>query len=222
MKLAASWSGGKDSVLACYRTMKSNHEVGHLLNFISREYRRCCFHGIEAALMSAQTACIGIPLVQKEMSDDMKKYEDEFKESARELKLKGVEGIVFGDIYLDEHKEWVDRVCADIGLKAVEPLWNVDTKTIMEEFLDEGFKAIIVSCKKELGREFIGRELDARVIDELAKRGSCICGENGEYHTLVIDGPLFQKRINITKYATILREGFWPHWFLDIQDYELI
>ncbi len=222
MKLASSWSGGKDSVLACYRTMKNNHHITHLLNFISKEYNRCCFHGIEAEIMSAQARCIGLSLVQKAMSDDMKKYEEEFKEAGSALKAEGIDGIVFGDIYLDEHKEWVDRVCGDIGLQAVEPLWNGGTATIMEEFLNEGFRAIIVSCKEELGGDLIGRELDFDLVAELSKRGSCICGENGEYHTLVVDGPMFRRRINITKSDAILRQGFWPHWFLDIQGYELI
>jgi diphthine-ammonia ligase len=222
MKLAASWSGGKDSVLACYRAMKCGHEIGYLLNFISRDYKRCCFHGIEAGLMSAQARCVGIPVVQKEMSDDMKHYEMEFKEAAAGLKGAGMDGIVFGDIYLDEHKQWVERVCGDIGIGAMETLWSENTETIIKEFLNEGFIAVIVSCKEELGRDLVGRVLDADIVAELKKRGSCVCGENGEYHTLVVDGPMFQKRINITRSMPVLRRGFWPHWFLDIKEYEII
>jgi diphthine-ammonia ligase len=222
MKLAASWSGGKDSVYACYRATKCNHEVEYLLNFISKAYQRCCFHGIEAGLMSAQARCVGIPMVQKEMSDDMEQYEIEFKEAANGLKAKGIAGMVFGDIYLDEHKQWVERVCGDIGMNAVEPLWKESTDKIVDEFIREGFTAVIVSCKKELGGDLIGRELDAGVMAELKKRGSCVCGENGEYHTFVVDGPMFNKRVNITKSAPLLRERFWPHWFLDIKEYEII
>jgi diphthine-ammonia ligase len=219
MKLACSWSGGKDSALACYRAMKSGHEIRFLLNFISREHQRCCFHGVEAGLMAAQARCVGVPLVQKETSDDMSAYEREFREAADGLRQLGIEGIVFGDIYLDEHKEWVERVCGDIGLQAVEPLWNIDTGVIMEEFLNEGFKAVIISCKEELGKDIVGRVLDPGLAAELAKRGSCVCGENGEYHTLVVDGPIFHEVISIRESRPVLKQGFWSHWFLDIREY---
>jgi uncharacterized protein (TIGR00290 family) len=221
MKIISSWSGGKDGAFACYRAMKSGNEVRYLLNFISQEYKRCCFHGTEARLLMDQARCAGIPMFQKEMSKDMEEYERGFKEAVLDLKPDGIEGMVFGDIYLDEHKEWVERVCSDIGVSALEPLWNMEPRRVIEEFLDEGFRAVVVSCKEELGMDFLGRELDGRVISELEKRGMCPCGENGEYHTLVTDGPIFKKKIIVRESEALLREGFWRSWFLDIKKYEV-
>jgi diphthine-ammonia ligase len=219
MKLAVSWSGGKDSALACHRMMKSGHEIGFLLNFISGEHRRSCSHGLDAGLMAAQARCVGIPFVQKETSGDMSAYEGEFKEAATALKQSGVEGIVFGDIYLDEHRVWFERVCGEIGLQAVEPLWNIDTGALMQELLNEGFKAVIVSCKEELGDDIVGRVLDPGLAAELVRRGSCVCGEKGEYHTLVVDGPIFHKRISIKDSMPELKRDFGRRWSLDIREY---
>lgn len=220
MNIVSSWSGGKDSCLASYKAIKSGHRVSYLLSFISSRYKRGCFHGIEAGLMNLQAERIGIPLIQKEVSDDMEKYEAEFKEGVSEIKQKGIEGMVFGDIYLDEHKDWVDRVCKDLGIAAIEPLWGLSPLQIVEEFIDLGFKAIVVSCKADLfGKDFIGKYLDEDLIRELQKRNICPCGENGEFHTLVIDGPLFKRSIEILESEPVLRESFWKHWFLDIKRY---
>ncbi|MDD4979938.1 MAG: diphthine--ammonia ligase [Candidatus Omnitrophica bacterium] len=219
----SSWSGGKDSCLACYKAIQEGYQVKYLLNFISRESKRGCFHGIENKLMQAQTEAIGIPLIQKEVSPDMKKYEEEFKAAVREFKFKGVKAMVFGDIYLEEHENWVKRVCKDLDISAVEPLWNLPPEEIIKDFIKLGFKAIIVSCKADImGKEFLGRPIDTDLISELKTRNICPCGENGEFHTLVIDGPIFKKRIQILKAEPIIKEGFWKHWFLDIKKYKTI
>ena len=171
MATIASWSGGKDSCLACYKAIKSGHDIRYLLNFVSRKHNRCCFHGIEAGLLKRQVESIGIPLIQKAVSDDMKKYEDEFKMAVSEIKAEGIQAMVFGDIYLDEHKDWVDRVCNDLGISPIEPLWNVPAVNVVEEFIGLGFKAIIVSCKADLlGKEFVGRYIDKELIEEFKKR----------------------------------------------------
>ncbi len=220
MILASSWSGGKDSCLAAYKAIRNGDEVKFLLNFTSSQYKRCCFHGIEAGLLSLQAELIGIPLIQKEMSDDMENYEMEFKTAASDLKTKGIEGMVFGDVYLDEHKDWVERVCKDLEIATVEPLWKVPPQKLLEEFIELGFKAIVVSCKADLfGKDFVGRYLDGELLQELEMRKICPCGENGEFHTLVIDGPMFKREIEIVESEPVLREGFWRHWFLDIRRY---
>ncbi len=220
LAVISSWSGGKDSCLACYRALKQGYSVKYLLNFISKEYKRCCFHGIEAELLALQTRLIGIPLVQKEVSPDMKEYEKEFKQAVGGLKAKGIEAMVFGDVYLEEHKSWVERVSKDLEIQPIQPLWGIAPDEIVEDFIQLGFKAIVVSCKaKNLGREFIGRLVDRDFLKELKKRQICPCGENGEFHTFVIDGPIFRKRIEIIKSRPILKKGFWKHWFLDIQEY---
>lgn len=218
--IISSWSGGKDSCLACYKAIESGYQVGHLLNFISRESKRCCFHGIEAKLLKLQTELVGIPLLQKEVTADMKEYEKEFKQAVSELKARGAEKMVFGDIYLNEQKNWVERVCKELEIQPIEPLWSMAPEKIVEEFIDLGFKAIVVSAQsKFFDKEFMGRVVDKSLLAELKERGVCPCGENGEFHTFVVDGPIFKKRIEITKAEPVLKKGFWEHWFLDIQEY---
>ncbi|MFA5361849.1 MAG: diphthine--ammonia ligase [Candidatus Omnitrophota bacterium] len=217
---AVSWSGGKDSCLALHKALGCGYKVKCLLNFVSRGTKRGCFHGIETRLMQAQARAIGIPLVQKEVSPDMNAYEQEFKSAVSELKEQGIKGMVFGDIYLDEHKQWVERVCFEIGIIPLEPLWNLPAEDVLREFIDLGYKAVVVSAKEDIPlNEFVGKVLDKDILNELKRRNICPCGENGEFHTFVVDGPLFQKRIKIRESEPVLKEGFWKHWFLDIKQF---
>jgi len=221
MDVVSSWSGGKDSCLACYKAIQSGHRVRYLLNFISSEYKRCCFHGMEADLLNLQAERIGIPLMQREVSPDMEQYEKEFKAAVSEVKTRGIQGMVFGDVYLDEHRDWVERVCKDLEIVSIEPLWNHSPLDVVEEFIDLGFKAMVVSCKADLlGKDFIGKYIDKDLVQELRMKNICPCGENGEFHTFVIDGPMFKRGIEILKSEPLLREGFWTHWFLDIEGYQ--
>lgn len=219
-KTIASWSGGKDACLACYRVMSAGTDINVLMNMTSRGTGRCCFHGIQDDLMKMQSDLIGIPMVRHAVADDMKEYEAEFKAAVNGIG--GVTAMVFGDIYLDEHKDWVERVCGDIGVRAFEPLWNQDPDKLVREFIDAGFKAVIVSCHAgKMGRQYAGRVLDHDLIDELEGLGVCPCGENGEFHTLVVDGPVFSGSIEIEKAEVVLKQGFWDHWFLDISEYRV-
>jgi len=216
----ASWSGGKDSCLACYRAISEGYQVKYLLNFVSREFKRCCFHGIEAKLLQLQAELIGIPLIQKEVTADMQEYEKEFKGAVTELKAQGIRKMVFGDIYLLDHMNWVERVCKDIDIEPIEPLWNISPVKIIEEFINLGFKAIVVSCQADkFGKDFVGRQVDKELLDELKERNICPCGENGEFHTLVLNGPIFKRRIEILESEPVFKEGFWKYWFLDIKKY---
>lgn len=220
LEAISSWSGGKDSCLAAYRAMEKGYKIKYLLNFISRESKRGCFHGLDGKLLSFQAERIGIPLVQSEVSPDMQKYEEEFKAAVTALKTDKINSMVFGDIYLLEHESWIERVCSDLKINAVEPLWNEPVEKLVEEFIDLGFKAIIVSCKADImGKEYIGRQVDKKLINELKQKGICPCGEKGEFHTLVIDGPIFKKPIKILEAQPIIKESFWKHWFLDIKKY---
>jgi len=220
LAVICSWSGGKDSCLACYKAIQQGYQVKYLLNFISKEFKRGCFHGIEAKLLKLQAELIGIPLVQKEVMADMQKYEEEFKAVVSELKSRGIKGMVFGDIYLDEHKVWVERVCADLGITSIEPLWNESPSNLIEEFVDLGFRAIVVSAQADkFDKDFVGRQVNRELLAELKSRNICPCGENGEFHTLVVDGPIFKKSIKILESEPVLKQGFWKHWFLDIKRY---
>ena len=220
LAVISSWSGGKDSCLACYKAIQQGYRVDYLLNFISREHKRCCFHGIDAALVKLQAELIGIPLVQKEVTADMQKYEEEFKEAVVALKEEGINKMVFGDIFLLDRINWVQRVCKEIDITPIVPLWNTKPEHIIEEFIDCGFKALVVSCQADkFSDDFIGRSIEKDMIMELNAKNICPCGENGEFHTLVIDGPLFKRGIKILESEVVLKEGFWKYRFLDIKKY---
>jgi len=217
MSYITSWSGGKDSCLAYYKAMLSGYGISFLVNFISKEYKRVSFHGSEAKLIQLQSEAMGIGLLQKETTEDG--YEQEFKEAIQSLIGNGVKGMVFGDIYLQEHKGWAERVCGDLGIEAVLPLWGKNPEEILSDLINAGFEAVIVSAQSEfVGREWIGRQVDRNFVEYLKDRNICLCGENGEYHTLVIDGPIFKKRIEIIEGRTINRNGYW---FLDTCKYRL-
>jgi diphthine-ammonia ligase len=215
MNCVSSWSGGKDSCLACYKAMLEGYSISRLVNFISREYKRVSFHGTEAELIQLQAEAIGIPLLQKETTKDG--YEQEFKEAIRSLGSNGIKGIVFGDIFLEGNRSWAKRVCSELGIEAVEPLWGRRSEEILSDFIDAGFEAVIVSAQSRfIGREWIGRQADKDFMKYLKDKNIDVCGENGEYHTLVINGPIFDKRIEITEGRTINRNGYW---FLDTRKY---
>ena len=120
------------------------------------------------------------------------------------IEQEGVVGGIFGDIDLDEHREWVERVCGELGIEAVEPLWNRKSEDVLTDFIAAGFEAIIVSAKAELiDKDWIGRRVDRDFLQYLQAKNIDVCGENGEYHTLVINGPLFKRRIEIIETKTI-------------------
>jgi diphthine-ammonia ligase len=218
MSYISSWSGGKDGCFACHLALGQGYKISHLVNFISQEYKRVSFHGTEARMIRLQSRATGIPLLQKQTT--WEEYEQEFKEAVRSLIPRGIEGMVFGDIYLDEHKEWVERVCGELGIKAIEPLWGKDTEKIFTAFIDAGFEAVIVSASDELIDEsWVGRRLDRKFLSYLKTRNVDLCGENGEYHTLVVNGPLFKKRIEIKESRIIHRD---KRWLLDTIKYRLM
>lgn len=218
MSYLASWSGGKDGCFACYEAIRQGYQVSHLVNFIAQEYHRVRFHGTEARLIQLQSEAIGIPLLQKETT--WNGYEQEFKEAVRSLVPNGIKGMVFGDIYLQEHRDWVERVCSELGIEAVEPLWGRKTEEVVSGFIDSGFEAVIISAKSELiGKEWIGRGMDRNFVNYLSDKGIDPCGENGEYHTLVVNGPIFTSRLEVRQSKVIQRNS---HWLLDISRYRLV
>ena len=217
MSYISSWSGGKDSCFACYKAICEGYNVSHLLNFISEEYKRVSFHGTEAKLIQLQAEAIGIPLLQKKTT--WNGYEQEFKDAVKSLIPDDVTGMVFGDIYLQEHKDWVERVCRELGIEAIEPLWGQDPERVLLGFIGAGFEATIVSAKSALfDDKWMGQKLDREFLSHLKDNNIDLCGENGEYHTFVTDGPMFRKKIKITKSQPIMRDGYW---FLDTLEYSL-
>jgi diphthine-ammonia ligase len=214
----ASWSGGKDSTLAVARALEKGVKVTGIANFISDDYKRVRFHGTRAELIGHQAELAGFRLYQSETSATG--YEDDFKAAVRERVAEGYAGMVFGDIYLDEHRQWVERVCAEVGIEPLEPLWGEPTVKLITEFVERGFKAVIVSGMKEhLDRRWIGRTVDMEFIEYMKGRpGADPCGERGEFHTFVTGGPIFRGNIEITDSEVVERGDFW---MLDIKDYEV-
>ncbi|MFA5034148.1 MAG: diphthine--ammonia ligase [bacterium] len=217
-KVIVSWSGGKDSCLACYKAIKMGYNVSYLLNTISNEYKRVRFHGTKDTIIQKQAHAIDIPLLQIETNADS--YEKEFKEAVRSVLSEGIEGMVFGDIFL-HMREFADKICNELGIQSIEPLCGYNPEEILQDFIDLGFKSVIVATQANLlGKGWLGRKLDKSFLKYIKRLKSVdVCGENGEFHSLVIDGPIFKQRINITKSHKILREGYR---FLDIQGYQLI
>ena len=217
-EIVASWSGGKDSCLATYKALQSGYKVSYLANTISREYRRVRFHGIKDTLVQAQSQAIGTPLLQKETTADG--YEQEFKDVISNVIPEGIEGVVFGDIY-PHMREWADKICSDLGIQAIEPLCGRNSEEILLDFIESGFEAIIVATQANfLSEGWLGRKLDGEFLEDIRRyKHIDVCGENGEYHSLVIDGPIFKQRIDIKESRKILRGGYW---FLDIRDYQLL
>ena len=210
----ASWSGGKDSCLASYLAIKRGLAISHLVHFD----RPNNLHGVDPAMIRLQAGLAGIPLVQQRIAAG--DFEKEFKQTVTSLKNEGVSGMVFGDIYLEPHKEWVDRTCAELEILADEPLWGMNTETIMKDFLALGFETLVASGDQKLiKKEWIGRKVDAAFIDYLKSHNLDICGESGEFHTFVTRGPLFKGAIDIKSSEVVARDGFW---FMDIKDYQVI
>jgi uncharacterized protein (TIGR00290 family) len=215
---ACSWSSGKDSCLALYRALQDGYKIKYLFNFISAEYKRVSFHGAKSELVKLQSESIGIPLLQRETSRT--NYEEIFRKTLRELKERKINQIVRGDIHLLDLQDWVETICQSESIKVISPIWQNPTEGLLREFITRGFKAVITSTQDgKLNQDWLGRIIDEKFISDLkATENVDLCGENGEYHSFVFDGPIFKKGVKILKTDKILRDGYW---FLDIQDYRL-
>ena len=205
MKVFSSWSGGKECALATYKAISQGHEVLYLLNFISEDGERSRSHGIKAGVLALQAEAIGIPLIQVKTS--WENYEENFKKVVKELKDKGIEGGVFGDMDLEEHREWVERVCGEVGIKAFLPLWQVRPKELIDEFLRLEFKAMVVATRLE--ESLLGKVLDKALVRRITKLGAHPCGESGEYHTFVTAGPIFRRALKVAKGEGERRDNMW-------------
>lgn len=211
----ASWSGGKDSCLALHRAILRGCRIASLVNFISPQ-DRIRFHGLNAALIRLQSEAMGIPLLQQTTADC--DYAAGFKQGVRSLFP--VDGMIFGDIYIDVHKEWVENICGELGIAAWEPLWNIPTEDVIAEFLSAGYSAVIITADARLiEAKWLGRRVDEEFLAYLRQRNLDVCGEKGEYHTLVVDGPLFAKRIVMSGAHTVQRGDYH---FLDVTSFGLV
>ena len=211
-KCFCSWSGGKDSCLALHRAVRSGCEPIALLTMLVEDGKRSRSHGLSVEALEAQAAAVGVPLVTKATSWDA--YESRFIEALGELSRDGATVGVFGDIDVEQHLEWVTRVCSKAGIEAQEPLWGSSRRDLLEEFLSAGFVARIVSVKDGvLEPSYLGRPIDADLVSEFERRGIDPSGENGEYHTVVVSGPMFASALRFDEGDRYMRDGYW---FLDV------
>ncbi len=220
-RVFVSWSGGKDCCLAGYRAAADGLDVGHLLNMVDGDGSRGWVHGLRVEVVGLQAEAMAIPLLQHRSTMDT--YENDFHDALVSLKEHGITGGVFGDIEFDSHREWVTAQCRRAGLAPHLPIWNEPQEALLEEFIGAGFVAVVVAAEAErLGEKWLGRSLDLAALAELSElknsHGVHPAGEAGEYHTLVIDGPTFRRRIEILDSKHVLRKGYW---FLDISRAEL-
>lgn len=205
MKAFVSWSGGKDCMLALHRFLKEkDNTVVCLVNMSNNEGTHSRSHGIKNRLVIEQAESMDIPLIQK--ATERGDYESNFKEVILQLKEEGVTCGIFGDIYLDAHRVWIDRVCADMEIEAVFPLWGDSTQELMLEFISEGFETTVVAINNtKLNDDWLGRKIDNQFLEDILKLdGVDPCAENGEYHSFVYNGPIFKKSLNISQVNTYI------------------
>ena len=213
-----SWSGGKDAALSCYRAM-NDFRITCLLNMVDEDGRFSRSHGIRTDVVRLQGEAMGLPVLQRRCSWET--YEAEFKKALSTLKDRGIEAGIFGDIDLEGHREWVELISRESAMEAVLPLWGETSReTLLKELIDSSFEAVIVAVKRDvLGPQWLGRSIDLDFIRDISKvTGVDSSGEEGEYHTLVVSGPIFKKRLSIVKSEKVTRN---QHCFLDIVECEL-
>ncbi|MBA3599651.1 MAG: diphthine--ammonia ligase [Acidobacteria bacterium] len=192
-KAFCSWSGGKDSCLAFNRAIKSGYEITHLLTMFDETGERVRSHSISREMMRAQADAVGLELVMPSAS--WQNYESVFVEELKRLKAQNTETAIFGDIDLQAHRDWEEKVCAAAEIEAVLPLWNENRLDLVNEFIGEGFRSVVVCVnEKFLPKEFCGRIFDEQFVKDLPE-GVDACGENGEFHTFVFDGKLFKNPV---------------------------
>lgn len=211
-----SWSGGKDSCLALWRARQSGMSITRLITAMDESGASSRSHGVPPELITAQANALGAQIRFYDTS--WKNYEEKFVSVLKDARNDGILHAVFGDIDLVPHRDWEEKVCAQAGLHANLPLWGEPRTRLVEEFLSLGFKAVVVCINgNHLPEEFCGREFDAAFIADLPP-GVDACGENGEFHTFVHDGPAFAnpvafRRDCIVPYVAPAEFGSTPYYF---------
>ncbi len=206
-----SWSGGKDSCLAMHRHIAAGAgKPTALVTTFVEEGDRTRGHHLSSTVLETQAAALGVPLIARPTS--WAEYTAVFADTMRELVATGVTEGVFGDIDLDAHREWVETVCGTTGVRAFEPLWLEPRAKLLDDFLGAGYEAVVVALRPaQLDPALLGRTLDASLIAEFEAAGIDACGEEGEYHTVVVDGPGFAHRVELRPGATF-----------DVDDYRFL
>ena len=204
------WSGGKDSALALYEILKSGrYEVLELLTTVTKDQDKVSIHEVRRVLLEQQANALGFPLektfISKCASDS--EYEKELLKALKRLRDNGVSAVVFGDIFLEDIRKYREYILAKAEMKGIFPLWKRDTNELARTFINLGFKAVITSVdSRVLRKDFAGREYDEKFLSDLPPNVDR-CGENGEFHTFVYNGPIFCEQVNFEKGEIVLRDN---------------
>lgn len=221
MNAVISWSGGKDSCLALYKALSSGLNVTYMMNFINEDASMTMSHCLAPELIEFHAKALHLPLIQKRVNWDT--YEQGFREALKELKRKGVDTLINGDIDLPEGVAWNQKMCREIGVKLLMPLENAEPERLLNDFIQAGFKAVIVCVDAGTpARDWLGYEIDIAFLARLhsEEAGTLhFCGELGEFHTLVIDGPIFPEKIKIIESQPVDINGYS---YLDISKYVIM
>ena len=212
-----SWSGGKDGSTALYQVMLSGqYQVMALLTVLSQDYDRISHHGVRRSLLEQQASSIGLPLEEVFLTAKATNKENEAK--MRELlvryKAQGVEAVVFGDIFLEDLRTYREERLSELGMKGIFPLWKNDTSQLVQRFLELGFKTILACIDpNKIDPSFAGRIIDDRFLADLPPDVDP-CGENGEFHSFVYDGPIFKNAIEFQIGEVVQRDN--GNYFCDL------
>jgi uncharacterized protein (TIGR00290 family) len=234
MKLFVSWSGGKDCSLAAYRALDAGHELVHLVSMLTLEVGRMYPHHFTPEILKGQAEAMDLPILLNWTSG--KEYTKSYKKMLKELKKKGIDGGVFGDVSrgnpdADEHRQWIDEVCHAADMEVYLPLWEEDREQIIGEMISSGFESVIIAADDNLGEDWLGKKLDSAMLARLKTlHRNSHNGEVGLYHTLVVDGPLFKRRVHLDETEIVYRKyGLYdgkptisPFWYFDIKSFRLI
>lgn len=204
-----NWSSGKDASLAYYHFKKDGkYSVERLLIAMNAHHNRVSMHGLRRELLEQQIESLGITATTIELPEEptMQEYQQIMNSTVEKLKTDGFTDCAFGDIYLEDLRNYREEQLKPFGIKCHFPLWKRDNKKIISEFLDLGFKAIVICIKSDLLDEsFVGRELDEQFINDLPQNVDP-CGENGEFHTFCYAGPIFTKPVEFTIGEKVFKE----------------
>ena len=209
-KVLFTWSGGKDSAMALYELQRSkNYEVAALLTTVTEEYDRISMHGVRRILLEQQVESLGFPLeiIYIPRNSSNEEYEARMKEKLLQYKSRGVSSVVFGDIFLEDLRKYREDNLAKVGMKGIFPIWKRDTAELAHTFIGLGFKAVItcVDCNF-LDQTFAGKAFNEQFLSDLPSTVDP-CGENGEFHSFVYDGPIFSERVRYRKGKVVLRDN---------------
>jgi uncharacterized protein (TIGR00290 family) len=209
-KVLFTWSGGKDSAMALYELEKDGrYEIVSLLTSVTEDYDRISMHGVRRVLLQQQAQSLGVPLemlyITRNSSNE--EYEAKMKGKLLQYKNHGVSSVVFGDIFLEDLRKYREDNLAQVGMKGIFPIWKRDTTELAHTFIDLDFKAVITGVDSNvLDGKFVGRYFDSLFLSELPAKVDP-CGENGEFHSFVYNGPIFHERIRFRRGKVVLRDN---------------